>query len=273
MTGVLTGLIVMAAGTLSFPDRVAGAAAPHAGSTVVTAKMNSTFGTILADGAGMTLYTLMNNGQPVLCTGTCAGAWPPLTVPSMMTPVTGPPGVTGLGTTSNANGVAVTFQGAPLYGFVGDHSPSDAKGDGVTVFGGTFHVVRIMSSAAPATLNKPVVGMAATPDGKGYWLVASDGGIFSFGDAMFFGSTGAVVLNKPVVGMAATPDGKGYWLVASDGGIFSFGDAMFFGSTGALVLNKPVVGMAATPDGKGYWLVASDGGIFSFGDAMFFGSA
>jgi hypothetical protein len=43
--------------------------------------------------------------------------------------------------------------------------------------------------------------MAATPDGKGYWLVASDGGIFSYGDATFYGSTGATTLNKPIVGM------------------------------------------------------------------------
>jgi N-acetylmuramoyl-L-alanine amidase len=114
--------------------------------------------------------------------------------------------------------------------------------------------------------------MAATPDGKGYWLAASDGGIFSFGDAQFYGSTGSISLNRPVVGMAATPDGKGYWLAASDGGIFSFGDAQFYGSTGSISLNRPVVGMAATPDGKGYWLAASDGGIFSFGDAQFYGS-
>ena len=67
--------------------------------------------------------------------------------------------------------------------------------------------------------------MAATPDGQGYWLVASDGGIFTFGDASFYGSTGAIHLNQPIVGMAATPDGGGYWLVASDGGIFTFGDA------------------------------------------------
>jgi ribosomal protein L24E len=72
--------------------------------------------------------------------------------------------------------------------------------------------------------------MAATPDGKGYWLVASDGGIFTFGDATFDGSTGSIVLNKPIVGMAPTPDGKGYWLVGSDGGIFTFGDATFDGS-------------------------------------------
>ena len=114
--------------------------------------------------------------------------------------------------------------------------------------------------------------MAPTPDGQGYWLVASDGGIFSFGDARFYGSTGGIHLNQPIVGMAPTPDGQGYWLVASDGGIFSFGDARFYGSTGGIHLNQPIVGMAPTPDGQGYWLVASDGGIFSFGDAEFYGS-
>ena len=119
---------------------------------------------------------------------------------------------------------------------------------------------------------KPVVGMASTPDGGGYWLVGSDGGVFAFGDARFYGSTGAVTLNKPIVGMAATSDGHGYWFVASDGGVFAFGDARFYGSTGGITLDKPIVGMAATPDGRGYWLVASDGGIFAFGDARFYGS-
>ena len=65
--------------------------------------------------------------------------------------------------------------------------------------------------------------MAPTPDGKGYWLVASDGGIFTFGDANFYGSTGAIALNKPIVGMMAGPSGAGYVLVASDGGTFTFG--------------------------------------------------
>ncbi len=74
-------------------------------------------------------------------------------------------------------------------------------------------------------LNKPVVGIAGTPSGQGYWLVASDGGIFAYGDAGFYGSTGSMTLNKPIVGMASTATGKGYWLVASDGGIFAFGDA------------------------------------------------
>ena len=123
-----------------------------------------------------------------------------------------------------------------------------------------------------AKLNANIVGMVPTPTGGGYWMVGGDGGVFSSGDAGFYGSTGNITLNKPVVGMAATPDGKGYWFVASDGGIFAYGDAGFYGSRGGQPLNKPIVGMAATPDGKGYWLVASDGGIFSYGDAGFFGS-
>jgi hypothetical protein len=105
----------------------------------------------------------------------------------------------------------------------------------------------------------------------GYWEVASDGGIFTFGSAPYLGSMGGISLNRPVVGMAATTDGHGYWEVASDGGIFTFGDAAFHGSTGAMRLNQPIVGMAADPATGGYWLVASDGGIFSF-NAPFYGS-
>jgi hypothetical protein len=110
------------------------------------------------------------------------------------------------------------------------------------------------------------------PKGQGYWLAASDGGIFAFADAKFFGSTGNITLNQPIVGMTPTPSGRGYWLVARDGGIFSFGDAAFHGSTGNIRLNEPIVGMAATPSGSGYWLVAADGGVFAF-DAGSFGSA
>ena len=120
-------------------------------------------------------------------------------------------------------------------------------------------------------LNAPIVGLAPTPSGRGYWLAASDGGIFTFGDAGFWGSTGAIRLNAPVVAMAATPSGQGYWLVAADGGVFSYGDARFWGSAGSLRLNQPVVGMAATPSGRGYWLVAADGGVFSYGDSALLG--
>jgi SpoIID/LytB domain protein len=130
------------------------------------------------------------------------------------------------------------------------------------------------SSTRPLGLRSDWFRVVNNPSGglSGYWVVAPDGGIFSFGEAKFYGSTGNIKLNQPILGLAATPTGAGYWLVASDGGIFNFGDAAFFGSTGALRLNKPVVGMAATVPGGGYWLVASDGGIFSFGDAAFHGS-
>ena len=116
-----------------------------------------------------------------------------------------------------------------------------------------------------------VVASASDPVGHGYWITASDGGVFAFG-APFEGSAGNLILTRPVVGMAPTADGRGYWLVASDGGVFAYGDAGFYGSMGGQPLDAPVVGMAATPDGRGYWLVASDGGVFSFGDAGFYGS-
>ena len=106
----------------------------------------------------------------------------------------------------------------------------------------------------------------------GYWLVATDGGIFSFGNAGFAGSMGGHHLDAPMVGMARTADHGGYWTVASDGGIFSFGDASFHGSMGGHHLDAPMVGMAPSPDGAGYWTVATDGGIFSFGSAGFAGS-
>jgi hypothetical protein len=61
----------------------------------------------------------------------------------------------------------------------------------------------------------------------GYWLVASDDGVFSF-DAAFKGSLGSITLNAPVTGMAATDDGLGYWMVTADGGAFAFGDTPFW---------------------------------------------
>jgi hypothetical protein len=88
--------------------------------------------------------------------------------------------------------------------------------------------------------------MTSSASGRGYRLVASDGGIFAFGDATFLGSTGAMHLNQPIIGMSTTPTGPGYWLVASDGGIFAFGDAVFFGSTGSIHLNRPIVTAAAS---------------------------
>jgi hypothetical protein len=137
-----------------------------------------------------------------------------------------------------------------------------------------FHHDPQLTGNAGRTTPPGSVPLCSVPSAvfTGYTLAASDGGIFTFGNQPFCGSTGAIRLNAPVVGMAMAPATGGYWLVASDGGVFAFGGAGFFGSEGGRPLNQPIVGMAATPDGRGYWLVASDGGIFTFGDARFFGS-
>jgi hypothetical protein len=122
-------------------------------------------------------------------------------------------------------------------------------------------------------LNENLVGIAATPTGRGYWAVASDGGIFTFGDAGFHGSLAGRPLAAPIVGIAPSPTGDGYWLAGRDGGVFAFGDAAFHGAIRIPApLMSPVVGIAATPTGGGYWLAGSDGGVFAFGDAVFRGA-
>jgi ribosomal protein L24E len=115
---------------------------------------------------------------------------------------------------------------------------------------------------AGKALNRPIVGISVTPTGNGYWMVASDGGIFAFGDAKFFGSAGRLKLTRPIEGMTATPSGRGYWMVASDGGIFAFGDAKFHGSTGGRSLSAPIAGMV--PNGTGYTLIGQDGQLYPF---------
>jgi hypothetical protein len=138
------------------------------------------------------------------------------------------------------------------------------------------------ASSTPAPAPTPTPTPAPTGQ-HGYWLVGSDGGIFSFGSAPFYGSTGATKLQRPVVGITPTADDGGYWLVASDGGIFAFGDAVYHGSIPGIGLapagssspkrlNAPIVGMVPSADGGGYFMVAADGGVFAFGDAKFAGS-
>lgn len=115
------------------------------------------------------------------------------------------------------------------------------------------------------------VGIEATSDGAGYWIVTADGSVYTFGDAPFYGSMGGRHLDAPITGMGLTPDRHGYWLVGADGGVFSFGDARYAGSAVG-VGSWPVVGIASTAEGHGYWLLASDGGVFTYGDAHFAGS-
>jgi hypothetical protein len=151
----------------------------------------------------------------------------------------------------------------------GGATPAAASGNDDTVY--AFGSAPFRGSTSGMNLVDPIVSLAPTANGSGYWLVADDGGIFAFG-APFYGSLGGFRLAQPVVGMAATPSGRGYWLVARDGGVFSFGDARFYGSMGGRPLNAPIKSIIAGPGGKGYWLLAQDGGVFSFGSARFYGS-
>jgi hypothetical protein len=187
---------------------------------------------------------------------------------------------------------AVTFGGVRASGYLyADGSISvtaPAEGPGtvdvvVTTPGGASPIVgadkfTYVAPAIPPTTSPP----ATTSVSHGYWLVGSDGGIFTFGAAQFYGSTGSLHLQRPVVGIVPTADKGGYWLDASDGGVFAF-DAGFYGSIPGLGLNPagsglphslaaPIVGMVPSADGGGYFMVASDGGVFAFGDARFAGS-
>jgi Tol biopolymer transport system component len=97
-------------------------------------------------------------------------------------------------------------------------------------------------STGNLTLNSPVKSLVPDPDGVGYWLIAGDGGVFSF-DATFRGSMGSTPLNGPVVGMVSF--GNGYLQVGSDGGIFNFSNLNFFGSLGGNPPAIPIVSVAA----------------------------
>lgn len=132
----------------------------------------------------------------------------------------------------------------------------------------------IRSSTLQIAMLPTASEMVSTSSGKGYWQVATDGGVFAFGDAQFYGSLpGRGVKVDNIIGIARTPTDKGYWLVGRDGGVFAFGDAVFAGSLPGLNIRLDnIVGMAPTKDGKGYWLAGSDGGVFAFGTAGFYGS-
>jgi hypothetical protein len=125
------------------------------------------------------------------------------------------------------------------------------------------------------TLNGGIIDSATTPSGNGYYMLGADGGIFTFGDAVYVNSLpgmGVNSLNKPAVGLVPDPDGYGYWIVAGDGGVFSI-DAPYRGSIPGLgigPLNRDVIGMV--PYGNGYLMVAGDGGVFNFSNLGFEGS-
>jgi uncharacterized membrane protein len=124
---------------------------------------------------------------------------------------------------------------------VGQYANASGATLGFVLHQGRFQTINVPAGANGTTVNGlndagTIVGfytdaanlthgfLATSTATSGYWLGASDGGLFTFGDATFHGSTGGIHLTQPIVGMAATPDGHGYWLVAKDGGIFAFID-------------------------------------------------
>jgi hypothetical protein len=163
-----------------------------------------------------------------------------------------PSAVIGMATTPNqagywlatANGNVYAFGNAALY-------PSSSGPVSGQLPWGSLQGVEFPGS---------VVGIVSTPDGRGYYLVASDGSVYSFGDAKYLGSEGNRALGHPVVGMAYDADTSGYWLVDSAGGVYSF-HAPFFGSARS---PHPVVGIALSPSTGGYWVVATNGAVYAF---------
>ena len=145
----------LALGTVGFGSTAAFAkSAP----TVGVAKVKG-IGKVLVDSKGKTLYTLTNGGTAVACSGTCAAAWPPLT--SSGTPK-GAKGVEGLG----VDGTQVTVDGLPVYRYQGDTKKGQAAGEGISSFGGVWHVVT--TDAPPSAGSSSGSGSSSSGSGSGY---------------------------------------------------------------------------------------------------------
>ena len=123
---------------------------------------SSKLGSLMVDGQGMTLYTLTNAGAQVPCTGQCASFWPPLLLPTGTMTALGATGVSGLGTASAGGGLQVTINGAPVYRFSLDKQAGDANGEGISSFGGTWHVV-VAAGTTVATTPATVAPTATNP--------------------------------------------------------------------------------------------------------------
>jgi predicted lipoprotein with Yx(FWY)xxD motif len=123
------------------------AASSSSSSTVKTATINGA--TVLTNSQGLTLYSFAPDTTTAShCNGTCAQLWPP--VQGRETPGSG---VTGqLGTITRADGaIQATYNGHPLYTYVGDTAPGQAKGNGLNASGGIWHEVTASGAAAPAS--------------------------------------------------------------------------------------------------------------------------
>jgi sugar lactone lactonase YvrE len=208
-------------------------------------------GSLIEQVAGLAAPATPQPGSPSLTGGSVDFPWTPVS------------GATTYSITIYVNGVAQ----APVAGL---------SGSGYTlsnpVVGDTYwFTVAAVGPEGNTPYSAPSASVTVPSPSTGYWTVAGDGGVFSFGPS-FYGSTGSLKLNQPVFAITSTVDGKGYWFVARDGGVFTYGDGVFHGSVPALGIHVAnIVGMAADTATGGYWLVGSDGGVYAFG-APFDGS-
>jgi predicted lipoprotein with Yx(FWY)xxD motif len=177
----LVGLIAAACGS-STPNATAksttttaaapgGATGGSAGAVVASAVSSAKIGSsILVNSAGMSLYKFSADSAGMsACAGSCAAAWPPLTVASGTTPKGGS-GATGtFGTINRSDGTRqVTYDGHPLYTFSGDSSAGDVNGQNITSDGGTWTVVTIGAASTPATTKAPTTTKPTSGGGYGY---------------------------------------------------------------------------------------------------------
>ncbi len=182
-----------------------------------------------------------------------------------------------------AGGTSVTVTGTNLGGATAVEFGS-GLGTNVVVGNGGTSLTVTSSAEATGIVDITVTGPGGTSatagadrftyQSAGYWMVGSDGSVFSFGGAPYEGSLpGLGVHASDIVAVVPTASGQGYWMIGSDGGVFAFGDAGFVGSLpGVNVHLNDIVGAVPTASGQGYWMIGSDGGVFAFGDAGFVGS-
>jgi predicted lipoprotein with Yx(FWY)xxD motif len=140
-------------------------AAPAAsGSTVITTATTSA-GTFLTDGSGRAVYLwVKDTGDKSACSGACAGAWPPVTTTGAPT-AAGSATASDLGTITRSDGSKqVTYDGHPLYYFVGDSGPGSAKGQGSDGFGAKWWLVSPSGTDVTAAVTEfTVSGSGSSP--------------------------------------------------------------------------------------------------------------
>jgi predicted lipoprotein with Yx(FWY)xxD motif len=123
-----------------------GSPAASSGNTLGTHKVGSA--TVLTNSKGLTLYWFVpDTSTKSNCNGSCIHYWPPVTGP-----VTAGSGVTGhLGTITRSSGAKqATWDGHPLYTYIGDTGPGMDKGNGLNLSGGVWHAIFLTGHAAPA---------------------------------------------------------------------------------------------------------------------------